>query len=390
MVHVKRVVLLGAGASKEAGIPLTGEMTRRILEQVGANAILPYRGVAQALNYVVGAIIGHRSAQGVDPYHDIDVERVFSAVEALAERSTHELAPFVNWASEVERLDRRVATMPAFFDDNLRRAIARNRGAENLIKQAIEATTGIGSGAVYRQVLDAMMGSLRQLVKVSAPVDYLSPLGTLAAEQPGGLGVATLNYDLSVEAMAETKGVVLSTGVGAWSETEQLSWPSDGLRLIKLHGSIDWSLGDEHAGQGRLGKEVFSVTSDGAAGGSPGIIFGERGKLRASGPFLDLLSQFALELREADELVVVGYSFRDEHVNVMLRRWSNADVRRTITVIDPYFPARGSFRSKDFRSELWSLVPFEGAGPSQTFTPRMRVILSHASEGLPVALGTAS
>jgi len=71
-------------------------------------------------------------------------------------------------------------------------------------------------------------------------------------------------------------------------------------------------------------EEVANFTRDGVAGwdgDTPGVIFGAGNKLRPDGPYLDLYSEFRAALAEARQVVVIGYSFRDAHVNEALRRW---------------------------------------------------------------------
>ena len=48
------------------------------------------------------------------------------------------------------------------------------------------------------------------------------------------------------------------------------------------------------------------------------MVFGAGEKHRSDGPFLDLLMEAKRSLSEALELVVVGYSFRDDHVNHLI------------------------------------------------------------------------
>ena len=67
----------------------------------------------------------------------------------------------------------------------------------------------------------------------------------------------------------------------------------------------------------------------------PAIVFGGRNKLTAEGPFLSLLRAFELNIQLCDRLVVVGYSFRDDHVNEYIRNWMNGDPSRTLTIINP-------------------------------------------------------
>jgi hypothetical protein len=57
--------------------------------------------------------------------------------------------------------------------------------------------------------------------------------------------------------------------------------------------------------------------------------------LVASGPFLSLLLEFERLLESATRLIIIGYSFRDDHVNEVIRRWLADDASRTITIVDP-------------------------------------------------------
>ena len=55
--------------------------------------------------------------------------------------------------------------------------------------------------------------------------------------------------------------------------------------------------------------------------GNPAVIFGQGNKLRSEGPFMAMLMEFERQVGAARNLVVIGYSFRDAHVNAVIRRW---------------------------------------------------------------------
>src|SRR5690242_4356677 len=96
-------VLLGAGASVEAGIPSSFEMTEKILD------LLPHIShdkTTWALNFICGAMTAHATAQGEPFRGGLDVEKVFAAVQLLSERREHEATPFVStWHPAVEQID---------------------------------------------------------------------------------------------------------------------------------------------------------------------------------------------------------------------------------------------------------------------------------------------
>lgn len=79
------VVLLGAGASAEAGIPTTFAMTQRLVESI--NKRVQIQPLLSTLHFVCGALLAYDAASGKNPFTGLDVERVFAAVELLAERN---------------------------------------------------------------------------------------------------------------------------------------------------------------------------------------------------------------------------------------------------------------------------------------------------------------
>jgi hypothetical protein len=175
------------------------------------------------------------------------------------------------------------------------------------------------------------------------------------AHRLGKLAIATLNYDLSIEQAAQADDVPVETGIDYWIKTGRWSWPDEGIRLLKLHGSINWFFAEQKA-PGHLPRDVVEVTEQSRDPRRPALLFGQRGKLQAEGPFLGLLAQFESELASAHQLVVIGYSFRDNHVNDVIRRWTAEDIDRRILVIDPCWPRTFSQEMpgtvSDFRTQL--------------------------------------
>ncbi len=66
------------------------------------------------------------------------------------------------------------------------------------------------------------------------------------------------------------------------------------------------------------------------------VIFGQHNKLTAEGPFLDLLKRFDEQLQNSDLLTVVGYSFRDSHINFYISKFLN-QYGGKIRIVDPGF-----------------------------------------------------
>jgi hypothetical protein len=381
-----RALLLGAGASADAGLPTTREMTRRAIAEL-QGASRSSGEVLRALYYVCGAIIGFDSARGVDPYEDVDIERLVSAVDLLATREQHEIAPFVSWDPALERLGRHGRS--AFFDQDFNRALLGQGSVEHVITNLVEEIAGTSDS---RRALEELRTQLtKALVSIlsigdSSVLEYLHPILDLAARQ-GSLAVATLNYDTAIEMACRDAEVECCLGITEWSGGgEPLHWTEDGLNLIKLHGSIDWTWQPAAVAPppvGQQSRQIFRQRRLQVGGipeannpyQEPALVFGQRGKLRAEGPFLELLLAFGRLLNQADELICVGYSFRDEHVNEYLRRWLGRDEMRKVTVIDyPAWPQLFGGSQGDFR---WNLQWAARAPTSGDVASTSRVTIVH-------------
>lgn len=340
-IPMNTLTLLGAGASVDAGVPSSVAMTREIVASIDSPRH-DYWGFSHAINYAVGAMVAHRTANGASAYAGIDVEELFSAVQMLSDRESLEVAPFVQWSPALSgvRGQGTSGSLPPFFDKNFKEGILQNRSFNqpgDMIKKAFEALSNTQStDQIYMALQVEMLNALRKLVAVSAEsVEYLGPL-LHSAGIP--VEIATLNYDRSVEELCRLKKRSVDTGMSAWSGGRDWEWdPNAEVRLLKLHGSIDWQIEVEQGRGGLTESKVVQRSDDSESRGTPGVVFGGRGKLRADGPFLSMLREFDNMLSRAERLLIVGYSFRDDHINVALARWVNSVPGRNMTVIDPAF-----------------------------------------------------
>jgi hypothetical protein len=406
-MNSKNIILLGAGASRAAGIPTAYEMTRSIIDQVEKEDPL----YARTLRFVAGGLLFQTGVRGEDPFGGVDVEELFSAVLLLADRNTLEAAPFIgSWHPMVERLDQQPPSSyvleqffreihqditntvietfpnpPAFTHMDIERAIqeavsaalksghyrsssfggpgrviqegigkwlkawlqgmkAQRPNSHNFARSLSQILLGLrspGEGGNYRRLASAMTATLAKIAWIDEPekVKYLDPILQIAAKQKR-LTIASLNYDNALEILFGTAGIDLERGIESWTSEGKLAESAAGPVLLKLHGSIDWALEMPSRSQ-RLqmprAKLVAKNASEVGQGYKPAIVFGQRNKLTAEGPFLDLLSAFRRELSLSSKLIVVGYSFRDAHINEYISQWLNERDERTITVIDPGF-----------------------------------------------------
>jgi hypothetical protein len=378
---VPTTILLGAGASVDAGVPMSTAMTREIVDALRTRRP---QDAGAAVNFAVGALIAHDAARGGSAYGGIDVERLFTAIQMLADRDDLEIAPFVSaWNSALSAFDSGVGSFPTFGSRDLLRAFDANSPAavERALKPIIESQIPKSRIAAFARLQGEMIMQLRRSVNVDATrVEYLSSLLNLE----GTLQVATLNYDRAIEIMAAKNKVSLDTGIGLWRGGAGWSWAKGArIKLLKLHGSIDWVEEYEEAGRGRMPEPKVRVTADPIAEGRPPyVVFGRRGKLRADGPFLAMLLEFEAMLARTRRLVIVGYSFRDDHVNTVLGRWLNLDSHNEVILIDPSFDLRSEGGDDArFRDQLRRVLLLDGEAS------RLTVIKKTASDGLQELLG---
>lgn len=393
---MKEMILLGAGASVEAGVPGAFEMTRKLIELFGNNPMLSKH--SKVLRFAVGGLLFQQGINGNDPFTGVNVEDLFNAIQLLAGRQELEAAPFIgSWHPLVEGLDRInpkktdlrrlqeviyksvTETMLEVYPTNSVSSTAKeidqtievmSKGGKpskklgKLLSEMIKSPFEIlktkrprydskfnsefskiaesnerpGEGQVFQKTTEIMTQMLAEIVWLEDPskVCYLLPLFYGAGEKP--LTIATLNYDNAIELAAASANIPIEIGIEGWSQSGQFPQIEKGIKLLKLHGSIDWSVEEvlytiEKPLPHQITKKV-SAERIKEIGFKPAVIFGQRNKLTAKGPFLNLLRTFEQELDDSERLTVIGYSFRDEHINEFIAKWLNEDQNKKLRIIN--------------------------------------------------------
>src|SRR5688572_15169140 len=103
--------LLGAGASKDAGLPLAVEITNKITADIERN----YPCLMPLMRFVHGGICFGRGCSGKVPNDPVNVEEFLMACQDLSRRSSSSLYPFVaSWHERLTDLSR----LPAEIADS--------------------------------------------------------------------------------------------------------------------------------------------------------------------------------------------------------------------------------------------------------------------------------
>jgi SIR2-like domain len=406
------VVLLGAGASADAGIPTTIGMTDAIIHRMND----PVH--ARALEYIRHTLAADTAVREQYPAGIVvDVERLFASIELLIDRYTQPWSPFVlAWSPGLESFstparvrERDLQSSLSGFDDAVRSMIpdprtghtrgfgfGRRDQLSRMIAKAITQAFGRARPTELSSILEGaraeMLSALLAVLAItdSTPLNYLDPLFGLV-ERQGSLAVATLNYDLTVEEAARRHGVRCDTGLETWLSRGKLRWPERDVSLFKLHGSIDWMIYESHQ-RGELPlKKVQKAGEDIRGYPEPAIVFGEAGKLRAEGPYIELLLAWSGQLQNADVLLIIGYSFRDQHVNEMIARWFNASPKRRIILLDPSDPGASYSAGPPTFAQSCALVD-RITGDDQGPPPLRRFVhvAANAEDGMQDAVAAAS
>ena len=294
------IMLLGAGASVEAGIPASQGMIKKIEELLGGPDE-SWNHHCALYNYIKSSIYFADGIKGKFDGAGYNVETLVNTLYELRRREDHPLYPFV--------------------------------GAWNPKLLAVAGSDLGRLGEFRRNIVTKLRDDWVQL-KYEQQASYYGGLVTFQRSYQYPLRVFTLNYDLCVE--KGCTGVMVERG---FNEEHRWDWrrfsSGDGepdqkdIYLYKMHGSVDWTH-DEHG---------FLTYFDNSSRIDPdklAIIFGVTYKLQYVDPFLF----FAYELRrwtldQARLIITVGYGFGDEHINGILRQSLDNNRERILLVVSP-------------------------------------------------------
>lgn len=361
------VVLLGAGASVEAGLPSSNQLTEHALQERESDSD-EIKWFRQLYRVIAAAILFRASKNGSNPLRlPVNVEHVAEALGLLAQ---HEHWRFGDIFGSV---DPAILDIEGEFDSHWRQELLKKRitevlnadGSKQRILADILASEIAGRNrriqGFYSQASEALQEMcFNILANPTKPFDYMEPLVKCRRVR----AVATLNFDTLFEQACLKSKRDHDVGVFDWSRGK-LAFRPTSIPLLKLHGSIDWCSWndpDEADENGRPGgpERVTQGTPNHGwfADRRPCVLFGTASKLQASGPFLDLLRRFEAELAEVSRVAVIGYSFSDEHINEILASWLRRDKmnRMSIASTARFFD---SWIDRDLFFQEWSKTQVE-------------------------------
>jgi hypothetical protein len=278
-----KAFLLGAGCSKCSGLPLTAELTAKTLASARLDAI-----TKTILTAIEGLFAGAKAAN-IEDYLSELVDLVAIAERRGARGTTTSTAP-------LNRVDYSARQL---------------KDAVDQIKEAIAEVIDIAVNLeVHWKFIQAVHRPARPGRTIATrPVDYL-----------------VLNYDTLIESALALQKLRyadgMSGGNSAWWDTT--TFETDGLaaRVLKLHGSIDWSEISGDPLPRRIAKSLTLPTGN----DRKVLIWPASTKYRETqrDPYAQLSSLARCVLRPQSGsqtvLTVCGYSFGDSHINFEVER----------------------------------------------------------------------
>jgi hypothetical protein len=293
------IILLGAGASVEAGIPDSNKMVHEI-ERLVSNDSDEWSCFRDLYRYIRSAIFYADGLDGI--FGDnvpFNIERLVNVLDELHKKERHALYPFVG------------AWNPKLLD------VAGNE-FENVLK--------------FRSAIIRILRNEWVALPEKERASYYTGLLRFQKEYEHPLRVFSLNYDLCVENTCDREKVQMGFDERTWDWRLFDETPDDPAPLIlyKLHGSVDWYFDKDD-------RVTYSDSPSTIKDEEIALIFGTSYKLQYVDPFLFL----AYELRRwtldaARVIICIGYGFNDDHINGILQQSLRQDrERKLLAVIGP-------------------------------------------------------
>jgi hypothetical protein len=363
---IKVAFLLGAGVSIPAGLPSTVQITERIIsgEGVMRHTDESYyfgspSGLGDAIGYIprVVAFLKRLKVE-VDLYYSYQVERstnyedlYYVASQIYDSESGDHDNPAVQ-----PLVDQILPEIQPLLDGET----FELRDKWELIKIASEATHYI------RDVVWHLVA------KKPSRLDHLGCVSDACKDsQLSSIDVFTLNHDTVLEQHLSESGITVAdgfdrpvNGIRYWN-SELFEGESVRVRLLKLHGSVNWFRFRPHNGDWSdesigipLEWDIWHTRNPKGqrqwpVDGRPMILVGTFNKMLqyTSSIYADFHYRLYRSLRDTRNLIVCGYGFGDKGINTYIAEWIAGASEHQIIVIHPKTEglrdtARGAIRNK--------------------------------------------
>lgn len=325
------IFLLGAGASYDADIPISGVMIDRLEELVSDESDRDFYEHHDLYYYIKSAINYGNEIKKIKKQPQTEsvynIESLVMSLEELAKKDEHHLYPFIGaWNPKLTELT--------------------DKDFQNI-----------------KEFRDKIVDKVRDWVELKRKelADYYQGLINFQKDYEHPLRIFSLNYDLCVETACDRlireypergfypRRYADESLARTWNwqllDESVIENESKTILLYKLHGSVDWK---RHEG-GKLTFEdgIHDIDSKHRA-----VIFGTAYKLQYYDPFLYLFQEFRKWSLQAKLIVCIGYGFFDEHINSILGQALNSDPEMKLLWVAPVWGDDADERDKNRKAEV--------------------------------------
>jgi hypothetical protein len=293
------LMFLGAGASVPAGIPGVEQMVDRLLTHLSHENDREYLQILTELVQLLRHWVNTNSEDKM-----VDIELILEVVERLENRSD---------------------VLPLFYENK---------------KDIVEKIRQVGLSSKKGLLSDILKRFIKsETGKVDILVDYLNGL-LLLMRHHKPLNIFSTNYDVCIERFCSLSNRKYFDGFEEdWNPSRFRSQDqTKDIMLYKLHGSVTWSRNEK----GKCTRNEIAVTNTDDQ--QINIVTGEEEvplilypgkKLEYSEPVFDLFIELKSQINIVRYVIVVGYSFRDDHIRRLFQYAARLNPHLTILLISP-------------------------------------------------------
>jgi hypothetical protein len=307
------IFLLGAGASKEAGIPISTMMIDNVENLL--NSDYEWKSFKELYYCLKSSILHGFGINGEYNKNLLNIETLVNTMEELTKSIKHPIYPFVgSWIPRLTELTKNNFEM---IEEFRRKIIA--------------------------QLFEWMKHEQNEYI------EYFKGFLRFQREWKNIVRIFTLNYDLCVEESCSegniNRGIDNSTHTWNWKNFENEENGEFNIILYKLHGSRDWFRDDS----GLVKERRNNIENKEAA-----LIFGTAYKLQYLDPFLYLIYEFRRRTLDpkTTAIICIGYSFGDEHINGIIAQSITDNPKRRIIVVSPADENKTRDKQKQITNKL--------------------------------------
>ena len=289
---LKIIFLLGAGASRDAGIPTINELTKEFVNDPA------------------------KAVRSFSTFLDVEASKLKTDVETLA-------------------------NVTEKFQDKMDLELMMSlilRISDKKEKQLLETTyhdlKSIDNERI-QEIKNLIQGYIRKKCEDITSVEYFWPLEGMSKNKK--LDIFTLNYDGTVEIFCEERGIKYTDGFEPDWNIKRFDDNESKINLYKLHGSLYWFRTKSNKTikipmKGLQTSHVKYLTDEEV---SEMMIYPSLEKNKQLGVYSWLSQKFKDELNSSDVCVVIGYSFRDGDIRESIIESLSSNLNLWLIIVGP-------------------------------------------------------